>query len=182
MKEYYNILKYLYKPLNSFLEIPGVVPGKVLDANGIFNIPGPKDRLRSIDQKVIRMEENRKICEILGNPFKKYDVIHVVGTNGKGSVSAKLAQTLKSANYKVGLLTSPHLYVFRERIRVNDELISKEDFVRVWNEILHKIAPLLPGLTAITPFVLHNVLAMEYFSQQNCDVGNPIFFQYKTII
>ena len=177
MKEYYNILKYLYKPLKSFLEIPGVVPGKVLDANGIFNIPGPKDLHRNGDQKKIRMEESRKICEILGNPFEKYDVIHVVGTNGKGSVSAKLAETLKSANYKVGLLTSPHLYVFRERIRINDELISKEDFVRVWNEILQKIAPLLPGLTTITPFVLHNTLAMEYFRQKNCNVGNPIFFQ-----
>ena len=58
-----------------------------------------------------------------GHPHRKYMTIHVAGTNGKGSVSHTLAAILQSAGYRVGLYTSPHLVDFRERIRVNGEMI-----------------------------------------------------------
>ena len=68
-----------------------------------------------------------------GHPHRSYKTIHVAGTNGKGSVSHTLASILQEAGYRVGLYTSPHLVDFRERIRVNGEMIPKRrviDFVR----------------------------------------------------
>src|SRR6478752_5600659 len=59
------------------------------------------------------------ICNFLGNPQDKFKSIHVAGTNGKGSVSHMLAAIFQTAGYKTGLYTSPHLYDFRERIRIN---------------------------------------------------------------
>ena len=65
----------------------------------------------------------------LGNPERKFKSIHVAGTNGKGSVSHFLASILQEAGYKVGLYTSPHLVDFRERIRINGEMIPQQDVV-----------------------------------------------------
>ncbi|MBR6899304.1 MAG: bifunctional folylpolyglutamate synthase/dihydrofolate synthase, partial [Bacteroidales bacterium] len=65
----------------------------------------------------------------LGNPERKFKSIHVAGTNGKGSVSHFLASILQEAGYKVGLYTSPHLVDFRERIRINGEMIPQQEVV-----------------------------------------------------
>ena len=70
-----------------------------------------------------------KASNILGNPHDQFKSIHVAGTNGKGSVSHMLASILQNAGYKVGLYTSPHLKDFRERIKINGQMISKEDVV-----------------------------------------------------
>ena len=64
-----------------------------------------------------------------GNPHRKYHTIHVAGTNGKGSVSHMIASVLQEAGYKTGLYTSPHLRDFRERIRVNGEMIPEDSVV-----------------------------------------------------
>src|SRR5690349_6116545 len=66
------------------------------------------------------------LCERLGNPQKRFKSIHVAGTNGKGSVSHMLAAIFQKAGYKTGLYTSPHLYDFRERIKLNGEMIPEE--------------------------------------------------------
>ena len=71
------------------------------------------------------LERITEFCRKLGNPQRNYFVIHIAGTNGKGSVSNMLASVLQQAGYQVGLYTSPHLNDFRERIRVNGEMISK---------------------------------------------------------
>src|SRR5690606_7866433 len=68
-----------------------------------------------------------KFCDILGNPHQKFKSIHVGGTNGKGSTSHMIAAILQTAGYKTGLYTSPHLKDFRERIKVNGEMISEEE-------------------------------------------------------
>src|SRR5690242_17663373 len=70
----------------------------------------------------------RILCERLGNPHKKFKSIHVGGTNGKGSVSHILAAIFQSSGYKTGLYTSPHLYDFRERIKV-DGVMADKNFV-----------------------------------------------------
>lgn len=75
-----------------------------------------------------KLENIKLFCERLGNPHQKIKSLHIAGTNGKGSSSHSLASVLQEAGYKVGLYTSPHLKDFRERIRLNGELIS-EDFV-----------------------------------------------------
>lgn len=71
-------------------------------------------------RRVIRDRANfGKVMELFGNPYKDFRSIHITGTNGKGSVSLKIAKILELAGYKVGLYTSPHLFSFRERIKVN---------------------------------------------------------------
>jgi len=103
-----------------------------------------------------------------GNPHRKFKSIHVAGTNGKGSVAHMLAAVFQAAGFKTGLYTSPHLKDFRERIRVNGEMISEED-VSEWvenyrtnNELL-KIDPSFFELTV--------ALAFDYFAKQMVDVA-----------
>jgi dihydrofolate synthase/folylpolyglutamate synthase len=104
--------------------------------------------------------------DYLGNPHKDYDIIHVAGTNGKGSVCHLLAAILQAAGYKVGLYTSPHLVDYRERIRVNGEMIPKEyivDFVeqhRAFFELLH------PSF-----FELTSTMAFDYFRFREVDIA-----------
>jgi dihydrofolate synthase / folylpolyglutamate synthase len=70
------------------------------------------------------LHEMRKLASLFGDPQKSMKVIHVAGTNGKGSVTLKVAKALSKMGYKTGQFTSPHINSFRERIQVNDQLIS----------------------------------------------------------
>lgn len=102
----------------------------------------------------------------LGNPHKAYKTIHIAGTNGKGSVSHLLAAILQQSGYKVGLFTSPHLVDFRERIRVNGKMISKEyvtDFVERYRPFFE---PLQPSF-----FELTSTMAFEYFRHEKVDIA-----------
>src|SRR5476651_1407503 len=84
------------------------------------------------------------LCAILYNPQNKFKSIHIGGTNGKGSTSHMLAAILQTAGYKTGLYTSPHLKDFRERIRINGEMISEQavvDFVSKYQADFEAIAP-----------------------------------------
>lgn len=72
-----------------------------------------------------------KLLELLGNPQDKLKIIHVAGTNGKGSVCSFIANSLHAQGYKVGLYTSPYLEKFTERIRINGENIPEEDVARI---------------------------------------------------
>ena len=69
------------------------------------------------------------LCDQLGNPQQKFKTIHVGGTNGKGSTSHMLAAILQASGYKTGLYTSPHLKDFRERIRINGQMITEQQVV-----------------------------------------------------
>ena len=80
-----------------------------------------------------------KLCEALGNPQNSFKSIHVAGTNGKGSTTHILSAIYQANGYKVGLYTSPHLVDFRERIKLNGEMCSKE-FVVTFTQ---GIAPLI---------------------------------------
>ena len=102
----------------------------------------------------------------LGNPHRKFRTIHVAGTNGKGSTSHTIAAVLQENGYKVGLYTSPHLKDFRERIRINGEMISEEavcEFVELAQPL---IAELQPSFFEIT-----TAMAFRYFAQQEVDVA-----------
>lgn len=84
------------------------------------------------------------MCENLDNPQTKFKTIHVGGTNGKGSTSHMLAAIFQQAGYKTGLYTSPHLKDFRERIRINGEMIPESfvtDFVNQQQSIMEEISP-----------------------------------------
>ena len=84
------------------------------------------------------------ICNALGNPSTKFRSVHIAGTNGKGSTSHLLAAVLQEAGYKTGLYTSPHLKDFRERIRINGEMIPKKkvvEFVKKYSNRFEEIKP-----------------------------------------
>lgn len=109
--------------------------------------------------------------DIFGNPHRKYPTIHIAGTNGKGSTAHTLAAILQSAGYKTGLYTSPHLFDFRERIRVNGEKIPQDEvisFVERWIKIQdeEKHSSLSPSF-----FELTSTMAFEYFAKSGVDVA-----------
>jgi dihydrofolate synthase/folylpolyglutamate synthase len=107
-----------------------------------------------------------KLCSYLGDPQKKFKSIHVAGTNGKGSVSHMLAAILHTAGYKTGLYTSPHLKDFRERIKINGEMVEKEFVIDFTQKIQPLIEEIEPSFFEITV-----ALAFEFFAQQKVDVA-----------
>ncbi|MEQ1799329.1 MAG: folylpolyglutamate synthase/dihydrofolate synthase family protein [Lacibacter sp.] len=106
------------------------------------------------------------LCEALDNPHKKFKSIHVAGTNGKGSVSHMLAAILQTAGYKTGLYTSPHLHDFRERIKINGQMITEEYVVDFTKRIQPLIEEIEPSFFEITV-----AMAFEYFAKENVDIA-----------
>lgn len=100
----------------------------------------------------------------LGNPHRAYKCIHVAGTNGKGSVANLLAATMQASGYRVGLFTSPHLVDFRERIRVNGEMIDKRSVSRFVERYFKSNLTCKPSF-----FELTTAMAFEYFKLQKVD-------------
>lgn len=107
---------------------------------------------------------SKALDDALGNPHRSYKTIHVAGTNGKGSVSHLLAAVLDRAGYKVGLYTSPHLVDFRERIRVNGQMIPKEYVTGFVERYRSFFEPLRPSF-----FELTSTLAFDYFRAEKVD-------------
>jgi dihydrofolate synthase/folylpolyglutamate synthase len=112
------------------------------------------------------LERIEHMCEGLDNPHQRYPVIHLAGTNGKGSTSAMIASILVEAGYKVGLYTSPHIRSFNERIRIGNELISNEDIARL-------AVPLMESAKAVggTFFEVTTAMAFQYFAERRVDVA-----------
>ena len=106
------------------------------------------------------------ICDHLDNPQNKFKSIHVGGTNGKGSTSHMLSSILQESGYKVGLYTSPHLVDFRERIRINGEMISKESVEYFMNQNLNFF-----DRNNFSFFEMTVGLAFSYFNNQNVDIA-----------
>lgn len=102
----------------------------------------------------------------LGEPHRRFRSVHVAGTNGKGSVSHMLAAVLQAAGYRTGLFTSPHLKDFRERIKVNGQMISEEEvvnFVEQYREAIDRIQPSF--------FEITTAIAFDYFAREQVDVA-----------
>ncbi|MCC8146215.1 MAG: bifunctional folylpolyglutamate synthase/dihydrofolate synthase [Bacteroidales bacterium] len=112
------------------------------------------------------MENTYCIDEHLDHPHTRYQTIHIGGTNGKGSTSHLLASVLQEAGYKTGLYTSPHLLDFRERIKINGEMISEDfvvDFVAQHKDFFESIQPSF--------FELTTGMAFAYFAEQQIDIA-----------
>lgn len=114
-----------------------------------------------------RIEE---LMRRLGNPDRRLKIVHIGGTNGKGSTSAMVASILGKAGFKVGLFTSPHLHSYRERFIINNRPIAEKDLA----ELINFIKPHLECMVAEnyehpTEFEVSTALALLYFSQQNTD-------------
>ncbi|MBR4644040.1 MAG: bifunctional folylpolyglutamate synthase/dihydrofolate synthase [Bacteroidaceae bacterium] len=104
--------------------------------------------------------------EHFNHPHNNFRTIHVGGTNGKGSTSHTLAAILQSQGYKVGLYTSPHLVDFRERIRVNGEMIPEQRVIDFVEQERSFFEPLHPSF-----FELATALAFQYFAEEKVDVA-----------
>ena len=109
-----------------------------------------------------------KLLENLGNPHLQVPVIHVAGTNGKGSVCAYLSSVLTEAGYRTGRYTSPHLVDWTERITLNQEPISQQDWSNLLLEVKGKIDP---NEESPTLFELITAAAWLYFAQQKVDIA-----------
>jgi len=106
------------------------------------------------------------LCELLGHPEKKFNSIHVAGTNGKGSTSHMLAAIFQRAGYKTGLYTSPHLVDFRERIRINGKMIGHEEvisFVEKYKNDFEKID--------LSFFEWTVGLCFDFFAKEKVDIA-----------
>lgn len=112
------------------------------------------------------LENTCLLMEHLGNPHCQFRSIHIAGTNGKGSTSHLIAAALQAAGYKVGLYTSPHLVDFRERIRINGQMVPEEYVVQFIAE--HRLF-----LENIKPSFFETTMAMafSYFAQQQVDIA-----------
>ena len=116
------------------------------------------------------LDSTGKLLELLGNPQDSLNVIHVAGTNGKGSVCSFISNILKEEGYKVGLYTSPYLETFTERIRVNGENIPKEDVARIITLIKEKINIMISeGYSSPTEFEIVTAMAFYYYNEQKMD-------------
>ncbi len=113
------------------------------------------------------LENTRRLIEEAGHPERELRFLHVAGTNGKGSVCAMLDAVLRAAGYRTGLYTSPHLIDFRERIRVDGEMISCDGVA----EGLTRLREAVEGWDhAPTYFEIGTVLAIDWFARSGCDV------------
>tara|TARA_B100000809_G_C15138442_1_gene531757 strand:+ start:983 stop:2200 length:1218 start_codon:yes stop_codon:yes gene_type:complete len=107
-----------------------------------------------------------ELCKLLNNPENKFKSVHVAGTNGKGSTSHMLASILQEAGYKVGLYTSPHLKDFRERVKINGEMIAQDEvisFVKKYKADFEKMN--------LSFFEWTVGLAFDYFANQKVDIA-----------
>lgn len=112
------------------------------------------------------LDNTIRLCESLGNPQHKFKSIHIAGTNGKGSSSHMLAAIFQQAGYKTGLYTSPHLRDFRERIRINGEMISETevtDFVSSQSELIKTLEPSFFEVTV--------AMAFHFFATNKVDIA-----------
>ncbi len=110
------------------------------------------------------LERMQQMCEAIGNPQRYIRTIHVGGTNGKGSTTSLIASVLTAAGYKVGLFTSPHLVDFRERIRINGEMISEEEVV----SFVERTRPLIESVGP-SFFEYTTLMAFEHFHTHEVD-------------
>lgn len=112
------------------------------------------------------LDNTRALLRLVGNPETSLKCVHVAGTNGKGSTSHLIASVFQEAGYKTGLYTSPHLKDFRERIRVNGEMISEDavvEFVEMYKDQWKEISPSFFEITV--------ALCFQYFQKEKVDIA-----------
>lgn len=109
----------------------------------------------------------RELMQLMGDPHTNYPVVHIAGTKGKGSTAAMIASILRSAGFKTGFYTSPHLQDFNERIQVNGAPISNEKLVH----LVEWIKPLVEQVPEITTFEITTALAFKEFFDNQVDIA-----------
>lgn len=118
------------------------------------------------------LERTYKLLEHLGNPERDLKLIHIAGTNGKGSTTSMITEILMGEGYKVGMYTSPFIEEFEERIQINRNNISKESLAILMDEIKVAVDKVIEaGYNHPTEFEIITVLMLLYFKKENIDFG-----------
>lgn len=141
MRNYQETLNYLFEQLPIFQRV-----GKKAYKKDLGNI--------------------QALCKLLQDPHTSFKSIHIAGTNGKGSTAHMLASVLQEAGYKTGLYTSPHLKDFRERIRINGQMISEEKVVHFVDQYQSHFEAILPSFFEWTV-----ALAFHQFAEEKVDIA-----------
>lgn len=135
---------------------------------------GLTDLERMIDQTSFRSNNNlvvfKSLMLRLGTPETCAPVVHVAGTKGKGSTCAIVTSILTAAGYRVGLLSSPHLYSFRERVRIGPDLIPESEFSKLMASLWPHVTKIQQSRQSVTTFELLTALAFLYFKAQQVDI------------
>ena len=128
----------------------------------------PKEYLQQGAWRDVRLGLHRteELLERLGRPQDSLKIVHVAGTNGKGSTCAFIASILQEAGYKTGLFTSPYILRFNERIQIDRRDISDEDLLEVAADVREQALAMDEQPTA---FELITAAALLHFAQQECD-------------
>ena len=113
------------------------------------------------------LERMVKLMQLMGDPHKKYPVVHIAGTKGKGSTAAMVASILRKAGYRTGFYTSPHLQDFTERIQVDGAPISREQLIAAVDQIRSHLAK----IPEITTFEITTAIAFKDFYDKQVDVA-----------
>ncbi len=110
-------------------------------------------------------ERTAILAELMGNPQEKLNIIHVAGTNGKGSTCAVMESILRHAGYRVGLFTSPHLERYEERIQINRQPIPEAEFTAIMSDLIETVVPkaMAQGMSHPGAFGLITLAAWQYF-------------------
>ncbi|MFO0798712.1 MAG: folylpolyglutamate synthase/dihydrofolate synthase family protein [Gemmataceae bacterium] len=120
----------------------------------------------------LKLERMRALLRRLGDPHERVRLVHVTGTKGKGSTSAMLAAVLRAAGYRVGLFTSPHLTDVRERIQVDNAVITETELAARMTELAPAVAAMdADGFPPPTFFEIGTALGFLHFAYRRCDVA-----------
>ena len=128
------------------------------------------NRLSEISRgvSILGLERVSELLFLMGDPQERTHIVHVAGTNGKGSFTAMLSSVLKSAGYRVGSFSSPAILGANESFRIDGEVISEERL----NELINRIAPFAESMSdKPTEFEVLTAAAFELFAQEGCDIA-----------
>ncbi len=144
---------------------PYFITGDIMNCNEAI------EYIHSLEKFGIKpgMERIRALCEALGNPQKKLKVIHVAGTNGKGSTSTMISNILRKSGYNTGLFISPYVSDFRERIQYNGNMIDRYDLAECVEKVKKAIEMLSKKGIQPTEFEAITAAAFVFFEKKKCD-------------
>lgn len=130
------------------------------------------ERIHSLNKFGSRpgLERVKMLLELMGNPQDSLEFVHVVGTNGKGSVSAMVSSVLRCAGYKTGLFISPYITDFCERMQISNNYISRDYLCDIAQYVFGFVDELNARDIIITEFEFVMCVAFEYFKREACDV------------
>ena len=124
---------------------------------------------RNIPLGEFTLDNIKELLKIFDKPQDKLKIIHITGTNGKGSVASFIASALRENNYKVGKFTSPYITNIREEIEINNEEISEEDFAKLATEVREKVEELDEKKIFVSGFEILTSIPFIYFARNNLD-------------